>query len=113
MQITKKEFLNRMTTRPHVFMGITRRPVELDRIWETAYKIDELIAEQTFENPLLIRNAEKHSNHLRFSDGSRLYFDRGKYRFRDISFGSRTVLEVEMDLECACYTKYMYYYVLD
>lgn len=100
MKITKKEFISLLSQIPSVFMGVCYSPAEPARIEAATSKINGDVPTRT-----VTRVA---SNHLEFSDKSRLYFDSyAKRSYERIG----DVLEIEIAENGSDFKKYLYYFL--
>lgn len=96
----KSEFVNRLES-GHVFLGCTHSPARTERIAECLTHIHEA--------PTRTVTARR-TNHLVFSDGSRLYFDSfAKRIYTDLGNG---VVMLQITENGSDYSKYLYYYII-
>lgn len=100
-KITKTEFINALMASPHDFMGVS-------------YSFDSGIAEGILKTatPMIAGRTvtAKKSNHLEFSDDSRLYFDSfAKYTFRKADIDDTVIYEVEIRENGNDWSKFLYY----
>lgn len=110
MKITKRAFVEAMTSNQSTFMGIARRLLEKDELFCTI---------EHFFDPAVIlekRECKAHSTFLEFTGGSRLGFDQvGKYEFHMYEYANGTAyICVHMsydEFDEKWYTKAMYYLI--
>lgn len=109
MRITKREFINALENREHVFIGASRKPADVEKLLALKAEIFEAINNGQALTTRKI--AEKHRDYLKFSDDSRLYFD---------TIDKREYYEIEGFLEvrkteigCTEPYRYIYYLPLD
>lgn len=110
MKITKREFIESLENREHIFIGASRKPANVDKLLALKAEIFEAINNG---KPLTTRKiAEKHRDYLKFDDDSRLYLGEmmDKCEYYDIN----DVLEVQKtEIGCTEPYRYIYYLPLD
>lgn len=109
MKITKREFVNALENREHIFIGASRKPAKIEDLLRLKAEIFEAINNGRALTTRKI--AEKRQSYLRFTDDSRLYFDTiDKREYFEIE----GVLEVQKtEIGCTEPYRYIYYLPLD
>lgn len=109
MKITKREFINELENREHIFIGASRKPAKIEDLLRLKAEIFEAI--NNGKQLTTRKIAEKHRDYLKFSDDSRLYFDTiDKREYYEIE----GVLEVrKTEIGCTEPYRYIYYLPLD
>ena len=103
MKITKKEFIDTLCSAPSVMLGLTRQAAAPEQINSA------LTSAKANFSALARTVTAKRSNHLEFSDGSRLYFDGNATRTYESHGGC--VYEMTIRERGADWAKHLYYYV--
>ena len=98
--MTKQQFINELAN-GHVFLGVTHVPISDEDLPNVSLS--------SSDTSLIRTVAKRKSNHLEFSDGSRLYFD--SFAKRTYEDRGKRIIEMTIKENGSDITKHLFYYV--
>ena len=106
-QITKKEFIDKLTKHNSYFIGVTNQEIP-------EVKIRNIISAIPMQQNLPLRKAKQYSNGIKFNTGSVLDVGNNAFNKRTVYNIDSTPIYILVQKSFDTYgqmTKYMYYYV--